>query len=66
MPLQPASAPPALSLQSAYAPDAFTQTIAVRELTAGLVLLSLGLAFLFGALHAFRRDMGRRWWRPIL
>jgi ABC-type nickel/cobalt efflux system permease component RcnA len=39
--------------------DAFTQSIARRQLTPGLILLSLGLAFVFGSFHALSPGHGK-------
>ncbi len=39
--------------------DAFTQAISQRKLTMGVVLIALGLAFLFGALHALSPGHGK-------
>ncbi len=39
--------------------DAFTQSIARKRLTPGLIALSLGLAFVFGAFHALSPGHGK-------
>lgn len=39
--------------------DAFSQLITVREPSSGLMFLGLGVAFLFGALHAFSPGHGK-------
>ncbi len=54
-------APPADNAATASATprDAFTQTIARRELTPGLLLLGLAVAFVFGAFHALSPGHGK-------
>lgn len=55
--------PPAIaskSVASAATPqDAFTQAISKKELGLGVILTSLGLAFLFGAFHALSPGHGK-------
>ncbi len=53
-------APPILSNQNAATPqDKFTQSIATANLTPALMLLALGSAFAFGALHALSPGHGK-------
>jgi nickel/cobalt exporter len=58
-PPRSASSPPTTLSHPRTPQDAFTQTIAAKELTAGLILISLGLAFLFGAFHALSPGHGK-------
>lgn len=58
--LPPKEAPATAGVGSSQTPkDAFTQAIATRQLTPGIVLLSLGIAFLFGAFHALSPGHGK-------
>ena len=53
------AARPLLPTGSRTPQDAFTQAISRPNLTAGVILLSLSLAFLFGALHALSPGHGK-------
>ena len=53
------SVAPSNSAQSATPQDAFTQSISTKELSLGVILISLGLAFVFGAFHALAPGHGK-------
>jgi len=54
-----AAAPPAQAANTHTPQDAFTQAIARRELTPGVMLLGLLVAFVFGSFHALSPGHGK-------